>query len=65
MPRILGANSFELIQMWVNVAYAGHTDMHSHTGGPMYLGTGVLNSKSTKKLTLCRVAEEEGKPGVE
>ena len=49
MPRILGANGFEMIQTWVDAAYAVHADMRSHTGGLMSLGTGVFNSKSIKQ----------------
>jgi hypothetical protein len=49
MPRIVGANAFDLLQTWVDASYAVHPDMRSHTGGGMSLGVGIINSKSTKQ----------------
>ena len=49
MPRIIGANSFNMLQTWVDASYAVHHDMRGHTGGLMSLGVGVFNQKSTKQ----------------
>ena len=49
MPRIIGANGFDLLQTWVDASYAIHRDTRSHTGGGMSLGVGVINSKSAKQ----------------
>jgi hypothetical protein len=57
----LSAKNLNIIKWWVNVSYAVHPDMKSHTGGVMSLGTGAaytvskkqkLNTKSTTKSEL-------------
>ena len=49
MPRILGADSMLNMMTWVDVAYATHNNMRSHTGGCMSFGDGVIMSKSAKQ----------------
>ena len=45
MPRIIGANGFEVLQTWVDVSYATHHDTRGHTGGSMSLGHEVIHDK--------------------
>jgi len=49
MPLILGADSLAKSNSWVDVAYAVHNDMKSHTGGATSLGRGAIMCKSTKQ----------------
>ena len=34
---------------WVDASYACHHDMRSHTGGTIFMGKGVLYTRSTKQ----------------
>ena len=45
----LEANKLRLIQWWIDVAYATHRDMRSHTGGAMTLGKEVIYGTSTRQ----------------
>ena len=45
----LGADDLKSLRTWVDVAYAVHPDMRSHTGGAMSFGTGALVCKSGKQ----------------
>jgi hypothetical protein len=44
----LSADNLNVIKWWVDVSYAVHPDMKSHTGGCMSMGTGVAYSASKK-----------------
>jgi hypothetical protein len=45
----LGADNLNSIQTWVDVSYAVHSDMKSHTGGIISMGRGAVASKSSKQ----------------
>ncbi len=45
----LGADSMGKLRTWVDVSYAVHPDMKSHTGGIMSLGIGGFAPKSGKQ----------------
>jgi KUP system potassium uptake protein len=47
--RVLGADDLTRFKTWVDVAYAVHVDMRSHTGGAVSFGTGAALSKSSKQ----------------
>ena len=49
LPRIIGANNLHMMKTWMNVAYAVHHDMKSHSVGVMSFETEVLNAKSAKQ----------------
>jgi len=49
LPRVIGAENINMLQTWVDAAYAVHNDMQSHTGGIISLGHGVISSKSSKQ----------------
>ena len=49
MPRIIGANGFEVLQTWVDASYATHRDMKGHIGGLMSLGHGIIYDKCSKQ----------------
>ena len=49
MPRIIGANGFEILQPYVEASYATHNDMRGHTGGLMTLGHGIVHDKCSKQ----------------
>jgi len=48
-PCVLGAENPSALMTWVDVSYAVHTDMKSHTGGGMSLGRGTFANKSKKQ----------------
>ena len=60
MPLTLEADSTNVIKWWVNAAYAIHSDMCSHTGGTMSMGTGVIYGTSTRQ-TLSTKSSTEAK----
>jgi hypothetical protein len=45
----VGADDITKLCMWVDVSYAVHPDMKSHTGGVMSLGIGGFSCKSSKQ----------------
>ncbi len=47
--RVLGARSLSTLHTWINMSYAVHADMQSHTGGMVSFGHGVLHTKSLKQ----------------
>ena len=47
--RCLVATSLDKIFTWLDVSYAVHHDMKSHTEVFMYMGSGVTNCRSSKK----------------
>ena len=59
--RVIGADSLHNAFTWIDAAYGVHnTDMKSHTGGVMSLGTGTIHQKSTKqKLNVKSSTEAE------
>ena len=60
MPRIIGANGLDVLQTWVDAAYATHHDIRGHTRGSMSLGHGVTHDKRSKqKLNTKRSTESE------
>jgi len=46
---MMGAESLNKIQSWVDAAYAFHPDMKSHTGGITSFGLGGFMGKSIKQ----------------
>jgi len=46
---MLGAESLNRVQTWVDASYAVHPDMKSHTGGVTSFGLGGFMGKSTKQ----------------
>ena len=49
LPHIIGGDSITRFHTFVDVAYAVHTDMKSHTGGAISLGRGTIYCKSSKQ----------------
>ena len=47
--QIIGADSLDILYMWVDASYAVHPNMRSHTGGALLFGTGILHGKSSKQ----------------
>jgi hypothetical protein len=45
----LRADNLNIVTWWVDVAFAVHNDMRSHTGGAMSLGAGAIYSSSQKQ----------------
>ena len=57
---ILGAEDLRSIGSFVDVSFAMHEDMRSHTGGGMSFGRGILMGRSTKqKLNTTTSTESE------
>jgi hypothetical protein len=57
---ILGADSLDRVDTFVDVSFAVHHDMRSHTGGGVTFGRGVLMSRSVKqKLNTTSSTESE------
>jgi hypothetical protein len=57
---ILGADSLDKLDTFVDVSFAVHHDMRSHTGGGVTFGRGVLMSRSVKqKLNTTSSTESE------
>ena len=48
MPRIIGADSMDVMQTYVDASYTVHMDMKEHTGGFMILGRGLIQGKANK-----------------
>jgi hypothetical protein len=44
----LGADDLGMMRTWVDVSYAVHEDIKSHTGGVIPFGQGAVMSKSSK-----------------
>ena len=44
----LGAKGLSMLLSFVDVSFAVHNDMKSHTGGATTFGRGVMMTKSTK-----------------
>ena len=60
LPLILRADGTGILKWHVDVAYALHWDMKSHTGGNLTLGKGSVTSSSTKqKLNTRNTTESE------
>jgi hypothetical protein len=56
----LSADNLNVTKWWVDVSYAVHPDMKSHTGGCMSMGTGAAYSASKKqKLNTKSTTESE------
>ena len=56
----LGADDIRFMKTWVDVSFATHPDMKSHTGGAVGFGRGALMSKSCKqKLNMKSSTESE------
>jgi hypothetical protein len=50
MPLTLEADECNTVKWWVDASFAVHPDdMHSHTGGAMMLGKGVIYGTSTRQ----------------
>ena len=49
IPHVIGADSLLKFHTFVDVAYAVHVDMKSHTGGAISLGRGTVFCKSSKQ----------------
>ncbi len=62
--RILGAISLDTLFTWVDVLYAVHPNMRSHTGGTMSFGVGVIHSKSAKQKLNTKSSTEAELVGV-
>ena len=45
---VLGADSMEFLQTWVDTSYAVHPDTRSHTGGCMLFRMGAFLAMSRK-----------------
>ena len=56
----LKTDDLSMIGCWIDVAYASHQDMRSHTGGFPSLGTdGVMSGSNKQKLNSTSSAESE------
>jgi hypothetical protein len=64
LPFVLGADGTGIVRWWVDVSFAVHPNMHSHTGATISLGTGCpyaiscmqrLNTRSSTKSELVGV----------
>ena len=49
LPHIIGADSLTSFQSFVDVSYAVHNDMRSHTGTAITFGRGTVYAKSSKQ----------------
>ena len=49
VPLTLSINNMSVSNTWMDAAYALHNDIHSHTGGAIMMGKGILYRKSSKK----------------
>ena len=47
--RVIGDTSLDEFFTWVDAAFATHMNMHSHTGGTMSFGVGIVHAKSSKQ----------------
>ena len=58
MPLALEADNLPLVKWWIDGAFATHRDMHSHTGGTLSLGKGVISGNSTQQKLMTRSSTE-------
>ena len=49
MERIIGANSLDLLETYVDASYAVHHDMMGHTGALVIVGRGIIQGKASKQ----------------
>ena len=49
LPLTLEADDLQLVQWWIDRAFATHRNMRSHTGGAMSLGKGIIYGTSTRQ----------------
>jgi hypothetical protein len=64
MPLTLEASNMSIIKWWVDVSYAVHPDMKSHTGGTMSLGKGTIYNTSTRQKLNTKSSTESELVGV-
>ena len=58
--HIIGASCLDEIYRWIDVSFAVHPNVRSHTGGTMSFGTDIVHVKSSKqKLNMCSSTEAE------
>ena len=57
-PFYFGADSLDTFATWVDVSFATHPDMKSHTGGVITFGTGGLMCMSDKHRLMTRSSTE-------
>ena len=58
--RVIGALSLSQVYTWINAAYAIHDNCHSHMGGAIFMGYGMIHAKSTiEKLNTKSSTEAE------
>ena len=55
---MLEADDLQLVHWWIDGAFATHRDMHSHTGGVMSLGKGIIYGTSTRQKLNTRSSTE-------
>ena len=57
---IIGASTLSQLYTWIDTAYTLHDNMHSHMGGALSMGYGIIGSKSTiEKLNTKSSTEAE------
>jgi hypothetical protein len=61
----LSASSLHNVRWWVDVSYAVHPDMKSHTGGAMSLGQGVIYGASKRQKLNTKSSTESEVVGVD
>ena len=49
MPLTICSDGTNIVKWWVYRSYAVHPDMHSQTGGTMFLGKGAIINTSIKQ----------------
>ena len=64
MTMRLHADETNLLQWWVDVAYANHQDMKGHTGATFTMGHGSIYSNSLKQKLVARSSTEAELVGV-
>jgi Reverse transcriptase (RNA-dependent DNA polymerase) len=64
MPLTLEATNVQIIKWWVDVSFAVHPDMKSHTGGAMTLGKGAIYGTSTRQKLNTKSSTEAELVGV-
>mmetsp|Transcript_830 Transcript_830/g.1319 ORF Transcript_830/g.1319 Transcript_830/m.1319 type:complete len:131 (+) Transcript_830:343-735(+) len=47
--RVIGIEDIEMLHTWIDVSYAVHPDMKSHTGVCISYGLGIIDSGSMKQ----------------
>ena len=52
------------LKIWINAAYAVHSDMRSHTGGTMSFGIGVIHTQSSRQKLNTKSSTEAKLVGV-